>query len=202
MVGTPAYNCIRCRLVPCRCGKFGPVTERFESYLRRTADDVTPANDHAAGTLSTWTTIALVALLATGCRNLELPTKTFAVSTTPDLEPELDQALVGWEHVGLVRVGEDENPDIAPLRIERWATDDLQADGVALRNYRMAYVKRSLRGIRLRVILAHEIGHIILDTPEHNESGCGIMGGSSVVPCEEDYWIACDRVEIGCAGDL
>lgn len=153
---------------------------------------------HMLSILCALNACAATACVSSGCTT-ELPSKTFAISSTPDLEPALDQALVGWGNIGLHRVGEDESPDIATFRLERWPNDDLPADGIARRTERIAYVKQSLTGLRLLVVLAHETGHIVLDTPQHNQTGCGIMGGADVFPCAEDYTLACDRVSVGCA---
>lgn len=46
----------------------------------------------------------------------------------------------------------------------------------------------------LRIAVAHELGHIILDTSQHTQGG--IMGGSSDVMLDVDYWLACDEIGV------
>lgn len=125
-------------------------------------------------------------LLLTSCAIVETPEVTYSLNAPSDLEPDLDRALGGWETLGIFR--DDSVPD--PILVERVPDDAISADGTANRADRVIRVKQSLGGLRLLVILAHEVGHVVLDTANHT-FGCGIMGGSDTFPCDEDIVLAC-----------
>lgn len=119
------------------------------------------------------------------------PGATFELHADPTLEVDLDRALVGWESIGIVRVLRDESP---PIVVTRVPDDSIPADGVANRGARTIAVRESLTGFRLWVVLAHEVGHVTIDTPEH--TGCGIMAGHDISPCAEDIALACTTLDL------
>lgn len=109
---------------------------------------------------------------------------------SPSLEPELARALRGWETIGLFRAPVGES-DVGPFFVELAPRASLPSDGVANPNTKQIFIGDNLSGRRLLVILAHEVGHLLLDTPEHTR--CGIMGASDTLPCSEDIALACER---------
>ena len=125
-------------------------------------------------------------LLLTSCKIVETPEVTYSLNASADLEPDLDRALGGWATLGIFR--DDSAPN--PIYVERVPDGAIPADGTANRANRLVRVKNSLKGIRLLVVLAHEVGHVVLDTANHT-FGCGIMGGSDTFPCDEDIVLAC-----------
>jgi hypothetical protein len=147
--------------------------------------------------------IALVLLALTACASDPGPVVTYALDV-PDvsLEADLDHALGGWATIGLVRVHPEDGdvPDIAAVRIERVPVADLpDADGRTWREWRLIQIRDSLVGNRLLIVIAHEVGHAMLDTGRHTQ--CGIMSGSDTLPCNEDIALACERVGLGCKGE-
>ncbi len=59
---------------------------------------------------------------------------------------------------------------------------------------RSVTIDASLSGYDLIVAVAHEVGHIVLDTPEHTRGG--VMGGSSAQLEAVDYELACRTIRI------
>lgn len=112
----------------------------------------------------------------------------------PTLEPELDKALVGWASIGLVRV--KSGGQIGAVLVERVATTPKNAFGVTNRLERRIQIRADITGMSLWITLAHEVGHGVLDTSTH--TSCGIMSGTSIMPCAEDKALACRRVGLGC----
>lgn len=99
---------------------------------------------------------------------------------------EHDAAIVGWAELGIVR------REGAPLVVYLELVPGLEVDGVADRGANVARVRAELEPFRRMVVIAHEVGHVVLDAPEHGT--CGIMGAVDVSPCDDDRAIACARV--------
>lgn len=59
---------------------------------------------------------------------------------------------------------------------------------------RSVTIDTSLSGYDLIVAVAHEVGHIVLDTPEHTHGG--VMGGASAQLEAVDYELACRTIHI------
>ena len=133
----------------------------------------------------------VLALLGVLSACTESPSVTYHLDV-PDvaLSREADRALVGWARIGLERAPLDVPADIAAVRME--FGDGLPADGVTNRVERRILIRRGLPEFRLLVIIAHEVGHAVLDTGRH--TSCGIMGGSDFFPCDEDVALACERI--------
>lgn len=64
------------------------------------------------------------------------------------------------------------------------------------RSTRVVTIDSSLVGFNLLVASAHEVGHVVLDTPRHTT--CGVMGGYDVVLCDQDLALACEIIGLGC----
>lgn len=79
-----------------------------------------------------------------------------------------------------------------PMLRERRGTDalsDIAARGIAIDT-------RVADRVELTAAMAHESGHILLDTPEHTQGG--IMGGASIVVTDVDLELACRTIGRGC----
>lgn len=73
--------------------------------------------------------------------------------------------------------------------VERRGTDAL-----ADREARAIYLDTRLDGDRLRIATAHEVGHIILDAPDHTRTG--IMSGRTWRMSDDDRELACRKIGI------
>jgi hypothetical protein len=83
---------------------------------------------------------------------------------------------------------------VDPLTLERTGSP-----AAADRHGRVVYLDDTLGDsgrTAMRVAIAHEIGHIVLDTPEHTKGG--IMGAASWQMTEVDYALACESIGRGC----
>ncbi len=67
-------------------------------------------------------------------------------------------------------------------------------EGMADRTGRTIRIDASVTGDRLKISMAHELGHILLDTPTHTAGG--IMGGSTWWMKPVDYELACKTIAI------
>lgn len=67
-------------------------------------------------------------------------------------------------------------------------------EGLADRTHRSISIDASVTGDRLKISVAHELGHILLDTPTHTAGG--IMGGSTWWMKPVDYELACSSIGI------
>lgn len=74
-----------------------------------------------------------------------------------------------------------------PMLIERMGTS-----AYANRDERYIVIDERLAGYDLIVAVAHEIGHVVLDSPEHTRGG--VMGGSSAKLEAVDYDLACRAI--------
>ena len=99
---------------------------------------------------------------------------------------ELVECQRGWYHgdfncqltIGVV---------VDPLLKERTGSDaasDRNARAVLLDDTRTEYL----------IAVAHEVGHIVLDTPRHTHGG--VMGGSSSVLRDVDFQLACETIGV------
>ena len=77
-----------------------------------------------------------------------------------------------------------------PLLVEKFGTQALSNRGERTVLIDARLTDRD----RLRVAAAHEIGHIILDTPRHTQGG--IMGGSAWVMRPVDFALACETIGV------
>ena len=59
---------------------------------------------------------------------------------------------------------------------------------------RRVEIDSSLVGFSLAVAVAHEVGHVVLDTAEHTRGG--VMGGADVVLSTDDRALACRAIGI------
>lgn len=65
------------------------------------------------------------------------------------------------------------------------------------RTSRTVWIDASTDPYRARYALAHEVGHIVLDTPKHTLGG--VMGGSTYWLMPVDYALACESIGRGCS---
>lgn len=84
--------------------------------------------------------------------------------------------------IGVVRV---------PMLRERAGTN-----ARTFRDQRRIEIDSRLDGVALDFAVAHEVGHVLLDTSEHTQGG--IMGGSSLTVTAQDRALACRTVGLGC----
>lgn len=121
----------------------------------------------------------------------EAPVLTFSIETQPT---KADDATTlrsrAWEPLGIVQVDAGADVRVLASFADEIIEDGVSVDGMARRRERTIVIRRDLPPFRFAVIVAHELGHVVLDTAQHGS--CGIMGGSDVVPCEDDYRIACE----------
>lgn len=78
-----------------------------------------------------------------------------------------------------------------PMLVERRGTaalSDISVRGIA--------IDTRVGGVDLLVAMAHESGHILLDTQDHTQGG--IMGGSTWQMQSVDYDLACRTIGRGC----
>jgi hypothetical protein len=66
------------------------------------------------------------------------------------------------------------------------------------RTGRTVWIDASTAPYPARYALAHEVGHIVLDTPKHTLGG--VMGGSTYWLTPVDYALACEAIGRGCGG--
>lgn len=88
---------------------------------------------------------------------------------------------------------------VDPLLLERLGSDaaaDREARAVLLDD-RLLESDTEAASRYLQIAVAHEVGHIVLDTPLHTDGG--IMGGASAEMREVDYQLACDTINT-CVG--
>lgn len=78
---------------------------------------------------------------------------------------------------------------VTPFLVERRGTDALSN-----REERWLAVDSRLTGEALRIAIAHEVGHIVLDSPEHTASG--IMSGQTSRMSDDDRDLACESIGI------
>lgn len=78
---------------------------------------------------------------------------------------------------------------LVPFLVERRGTDAL-----ADREARAIYLDTRLVGEALRIATAHEVGHVVLDTPEHTNTG--IMSGQTWRMSADDRDLACRAIGI------
>lgn len=76
---------------------------------------------------------------------------------------------------------------LVPNLIERRGTDALSN-----REERAIYLDTRLTGDQLRIATAHEVGHVVLDTPEHTRTG--IMSGQTWHLSDDDRDLACRTI--------
>lgn len=72
-------------------------------------------------------------------------------------------------------------------------------DGMADQGSRSIFIDSKWNGWAMVAIMAHEFGHILLDTPKHLVKGqIGIMvpAGDSWIPTQADYDLACSTIGI------
>lgn len=67
-------------------------------------------------------------------------------------------------------------------------------EALAERAERVIRIDAAVAGDRLKISVAHELGHILLDTKEHTAGG--IMGGATWVMRPVDYELACRTIGI------
>lgn len=84
--------------------------------------------------------------------------------------------------IGIVRV---------PMLRERTGTN-----ARTFRILRLVEIDSRLDGYALEIAVAHEVGHILLDTPKHTTTG--IMSGESVEVSDQDRRLACESIGLGC----
>lgn len=149
--------------------------------------------------------VTILALLLVGCTteapdapNVALvadpvpaPTAWESLGYTFDPAADLPECDLHWRAnteppcqitIGVVRV---------PMLRERAGTN-----ARTFRDQRRIEIDSRLEGYALELAVAHEVGHILLDTPEHTQTG--IMSGSSLVLSADDRALACRTVGLGC----
>lgn len=67
-------------------------------------------------------------------------------------------------------------------------------EGMADRTHRTIRIDASVAADRLKIAMAHELGHILLDTPAHTDGG--IMGGATWWMKPVDFALACKTIAI------
>ncbi len=94
-----------------------------------------------------------------------------------------------WYETGdvdcVIRINVTVSPDVLVLT---------GSEALANRADRWVAFDTSLTGQRLDIAVAHELGHILLDTPKHTAGG--VMGGSSAHPTAVDYELACESIGV------
>lgn len=120
---------------------------------------------------------------------------------------QYDPALRAWDEIGIRRVplpdgattvDDLRGAGIVPVVLHRvpGLVRDLEVYGLADRATGDILIDADLDPFRLAVTVAHEVGHVVLDTGEH--TSCGIMGGRDVLACDEDLELACRTAGAGC----
>lgn len=139
------------------------------------------------------TKLAILAMLLVACAAdpAPEPALTFELRTIDPADSDADaysRAARAWRDVGAFEV---EGAELV-LWIDRYPhlREEVGSNGVRQGNH--LTIDARVTGRELLVVAAHEVGHAILDTSRHT-SGCGVMGGSDVLLCEEDYIIACEE---------
>jgi hypothetical protein len=119
--------------------------------------------------------------------------------------PIYDAAVAVWSPLGFARVDSSELPEcprdwyvtgdvgcVITIGIKREAINS-QAN----RSERYVLIdSRTTNDLDLLVAVAHEVGHVVLDTPEHTHGG--VMGGSSSQLTDADLELACRAIGLGC----
>lgn len=83
---------------------------------------------------------------------------------------------------------------VDPLLLERSGTDAaaFSATRVVLLDDRLLEADTGPASRYLRTAVAHEVGHVVLDTGRHTQGG--IMGGATSVMRDVDYELACETI--------
>lgn len=155
--------------------------------------------------------LAVVALVA-GCN--ATPPPVVVTFDTPFALDVADLAVDAWRELGFqITVGD---PGAAPACAQRWfAHDDVCEIRVRVRavgpeQLAADGVGRAVRGLgevwildgtaRPDLVLAHELGHILLDTGEHVSRGLMSANTANITPnlTAEDRALACRVAAIGC----
>lgn len=111
-----------------------------------------------------------------------------AIGFTFDSAPDLPDCPSDWYDAAVpspcrIWIQVSVLPDLR----ERYGTNALSD-----RANRLVALDTSLTGLDLCVALAHEVGHVLLDTPEHTRGG--VMGGVDCVLAPVDYDLACREI--------
>ena len=106
-------------------------------------------------------------------------------------DPELVSYSAGWGDLGIVATPDGEIV-ITVERVPDLVVDGVRTQGASFRDTDTILIDSALSGFRLAVAVAHEVGHIVLDTPRHTH--CGIMGGEDTQLCDEDRALACQQI--------
>ena len=149
-----------------------------------------------------------------GCVSSEQTLPTIRIVTwpgQPQVSEYLDGALV-WSPLGFgATLDEQDQPECARGWYVTGETDCVLTIGVqrvpnlretagtsALSNRaeRSVVIDSRLSGYDLILAMAHETGHIVLDTPSHTQGG--VMGGASTRLEQVDYELACEAIGYGC----
>lgn len=126
----------------------------------------------------------------------------FAIGDPIVTEPEHPECSRKW-YERVQRLGSEDcqisiTIVVDPLLIERTGFD-----AAAGRDSRVVYLDDLILESHtpaalhyLTVAVAHEVGHIVLDTPLHTDGG--IMGGATATMRDVDYELACSSIGLGC----
>lgn len=156
---------------------------------------------------------SVLVVAAPACGDNTWPALPRVVLTFDDWGPEIAEDAEVWEQIGFDVVTDD--PGQQPVCAQRWY--DYEWDGCEIRVRIKAAsqlddgaVGRALRGLgeiwildttqRPGLVLAHELGHIVLNTGEHVDEG--LMSATTVSITfeltDEDLALACKAAGIGC----
>jgi hypothetical protein len=155
--------------------------------------------------------IAVTFLLVASCA-VDQPDVTVAIVPLTDraaaIAPDAEVAASAWAPAGIGIVRDPADADVV-VYLDRFDSLPLERDpdawGIADRNTNTIGIwvrldpDDPLYALEFCVAVAHEVGHVVLDTPEHArpDSG-GIMSGEDCRVSAADLELACRTVGIGC----
>jgi len=125
----------------------------------------------------------LVGLVA--CTTEVAVRRTFELRADPPMETR------SWADIGIVQV--DHDGDVVIGAFLSPEPRRLGVNGLADRDSNTILIADHLVGFQLAVVIAHEVGHVVLDTGEH--TSCGVMGSIDVVLCAADRELAERRLD-------
>lgn len=139
--------------------------------------------------------ITLIAIAA--CANPDVEVRrTFALAGPHGTELPDHARGEGWLEAGLAEVDADHADVVVLVEFVDGLIAQTGTAGSADRGTNQVFLDGSFRDtsgsvpftFQLGALAAHEIGHVVLDTPTHTT--CGIMANADVLPCAEDLELA------------
>lgn len=148
-------------------------------------------------------TLLVTLALLSGCLE-SLPEAPYVRLVAEESDPLYLEGARAWEPLGFKFGFEESGLDQCSLS---WYLDDYSPCEITIGLLRATEPTRSYRDQRVMIIdsrimdtfgllraVAHETGHIILNTSKHTSNG--IMAGTSFFMSEDDYALACETIGI------